>query len=70
MHCFGPDSKINVNTAPLVELKAILGITVQQAQAVVEYRTSKGAFKRWQDVQKVPGIDAQKIEAKKDLMVF
>ncbi|SPF45248.1 conserved exported hypothetical protein [Candidatus Sulfopaludibacter sp. SbA4] len=67
---FGPDSKINVNTAPLVELKTILRITAQEAMAVLQYRDTNGKFKEWQDLQKVPGVDAKKIEAKKDLMTF
>ncbi|HYW47332.1 MAG TPA: helix-hairpin-helix domain-containing protein [Bryobacteraceae bacterium] len=67
---FGPDAKINVNTAPMVELKTILGITAQQAQAVADYREANGRFERWQDLQKVPGVDGKKIEEKKDLMAF
>ena len=67
---FGKDSKINVNTAPLVELKAILRITAQEAMAVLKYRDTNGKFKAWQDLQKVPGVEARKIEEKKDLMAF
>jgi len=68
--CFGPDSKIYVNTAPMIELKTILGLTAQQANAMVEYRNAHGPFKQWQDLQKTPGVDAEKIAAKKDLMAF
>jgi competence protein ComEA len=67
---FGKDSKINVNTAPLVELKTILRITAQEAMAVLKYRDTNGNFKEWQDLQKVPGVDPKKIEEKKDLMAF
>jgi competence protein ComEA len=67
---FGKDSKINVNTAPMVELKMILGISVKEAQAVLDYREANGKFKTWQEVQKVPGVDGTKIEAKKDLIAF
>ena len=67
---FGPKSKIWVNTAPVSELKAILGITAAQAVAVVNYRQANGNFKTWQDLLKVPQIDAQRIEDKKDLMAF
>lgn len=67
---FGPDSKINVNTAPLVELKTILRVTAQEAMALIQYRDANGKFKQWQDLAKVPGVDAGKIEAKKDLMTF
>ena len=67
---FGPDSKINVNTAPLVELKTILRVTAQEAMALIQYRDANGKFKQWQDLAKVPGVDAGKIQAKKDLMTF
>ena len=67
---FGSDSRINVNTAPMVELKTVLGITGDEAKALADYREAKGGFKQWKDLQKVSGVDGQKIEAKKDLMVF
>lgn len=67
---FGPDSKINMNTAPLVELKAILGITAKDAMALLDYREANGKFKDLQDVEKAPGVDTKKLEDKKDLMTF
>lgn len=67
---FGPTSKIHVNTAPIGEIKAVLGLTAAQAVAVVDYRQANGDFKTWQDLLKVPQMDAQKIEAKKDLLAF
>ena len=67
---FGPDSKVNVNTAPLVELKTLLRLTAQEAMALVQYRDANGQFKQWQDLAKAPGVDPAKIEAKKDLMAF
>lgn len=67
---FGPDSKVNMNSAPLEEIKVQLGFTVPQSQAVVDYRKLNGAFKDWHDVLKVPGVDPAKVEAKKDKMGF
>ena len=67
---FGRNSRIWVNTAPLGELRAVLGLTVEEAGAVVQYRDERGEFKAWQDLLKVPGVGAGKIEAKKDLMAF
>lgn len=67
---FGKDSKINVNTAPLVELKTVLGLSVKECQAVIDYREANGKFQAWQELQKVPGVDAKSIEAKKDLIAF
>ena len=67
---FGKDSKVNVNTAPLVELKVVLGLSVKESQAVIDYREANGKFKAPQDLKKVPDIDAAKIDAKKDLIAF
>jgi competence ComEA-like helix-hairpin-helix protein len=67
---FGPSSKMQVNSAPMVEIKAILELTAKEASAIVAYRDANGSFKQWQDLQKVPEIDAKKIEAKKDLLAF
>ncbi|SPE42174.1 conserved exported hypothetical protein [Candidatus Sulfopaludibacter sp. SbA3] len=67
---FGKDSKLWVNTAPYIELKAVLGVTVAEGNAVIAYRKANGNFKDWSDLLKVPGLDANKLEAKKDLIVF
>jgi competence protein ComEA len=67
---FGKDSKIWVNTAPFSELKAVLQLTNEEADAILAYRKEHGGFKQWSDVRKVPGVDAQKIEAAKDKMAF
>jgi len=67
---FGKDSKVLVNTAPLVELKSVLGFTVAESEAVLAYRKDHPAFQEWRDLLKVPGIDVAKVETKKDLMAF
>jgi competence ComEA-like helix-hairpin-helix protein len=67
---FGPKSKIQVNTAPVEELKNVLGITAKQAVAIVDYRQANGPFKTQADLLKVPEIDARKIEDHKDLLAF
>jgi competence protein ComEA len=67
---FGADSKVNVNTAPLQELKAQLDFTVPEALAVIAYRQNSGSFKEWRDLLKVNGVDPQKVEARKEKMAF
>lgn len=67
---FGPDSKVNMNTAPQSEFMVVLGFTPAESQALVTYRTDHSAFKEWSDVLKVPGIDAKKVEDRKDKMAF
>ena len=67
---FGPDAKVNVNDAPIDELKSVLGLSSPEANAIVEYRKGHGKFTVWRDLLKVPGVDAKKIEAKAARMAF
>ena len=67
---FGPGAKVRVNTAPLEELRAVLGLTADESSAVVAWRKKNGDFRSWIDVAKVPGVDGGKVEGKKDLMAF
>lgn len=67
---FGPDSKLLVNSAPFAELKAILKLTNDETQAVLDYRKAHGDFHDWTDMLKVPGLDGKKIEAQKDILTF
>ena len=65
---FGP--RVNVNKAGASDLKESLGISTSDADAIVQYRTEKGTFKTIQDLMKVPGIDAKKVEGFKDRVEF
>ena len=61
---------IHVNTARAIEFEAGLSLLRSQAAALIAYRTKNGPFKSIADLEKVPGIDVQKIEAKKDRLIF
>ncbi len=67
---FGPDSKINVNTAPFEEIKRVLALTAKETQAFVDYRQQNGAFKAVGDLEKISGVPAEKIDAKKELIAL
>jgi competence protein ComEA len=69
---FGPEKPkaVNVNTASAVELESSLELTKSEAAAVIDYRTSHGALKSVSDLENVPGINRQKIEAKKARISF
>ena len=62
--------KINVNEAKAIDLESGLSLRRSQAAAVIQYREKNGPFKSIEDLKKVPGIDAAKIEAKKDRLIF
>jgi competence protein ComEA len=67
---FPKTPKINVNKATAQDLESGLELSAKEAEALVHYREEKGSFKSVEDVEKVPGLDAKKIEAKKDRLVF
>lgn len=73
---FGPGAateiktKINVNTAASASIAAALGLSTRDAAAIVSYRNANGRFKDLQDLAKVPGIDAKKVESAKDRIEF
>ena len=65
-----PVIKINVNKATAKDLENALRMPPKQAAAIVRRREEKGDFKSIEDLQKVPGIDASKIEANKNRLAF
>jgi competence ComEA-like helix-hairpin-helix protein len=66
---FVPD-KVNINSATADQLKNALQLTAAEADAIVSYRKANGNFKDVAGVEKVSGVDAKKIEAKKELIAF
>ena len=62
--------RINVNKASAIDLESALTLRRSQAAAIIEYRDKNGPFHTIEDLKKVPGIDAAKIDAKKDRLVF
>jgi competence protein ComEA len=61
---------VNVNKASAKDLEAGLQLASKEAEAMVAYRGENGNFKSIEDVQKVPGVDAAKITAKKKILEF
>ncbi len=62
--------KIDVNKAKAIELESGLTLRRSQVAAIIQYREKHGPFKSIEDLKKVPGVDAAKIEAKKDRLLF
>jgi competence protein ComEA len=61
---------IVVNKASAEELQLTMDLTREVADAVVKYRRENGPFKSIDDVKKVAGMDAAKVEARKSRFVF
>lgn len=62
--------RLKVNSADAIEFESILAIKRSQAAAIIAYRTKNGPFKSIADLKKVPGIEAAKLDAKKDRLIF
>jgi competence protein ComEA len=67
---FKPGGKIYINKAKAKDLETALEISTKDAEAIVRYRDEKGNFKTLEDLKKIPGLDAAKIETHKDRLEF
>jgi competence protein ComEA len=67
---FGKGSPVRINTAPFAEVKVVLGFTVAEARALLDYREKNGDLKSLEELLKVPGIDGAKVEAQKSRIEF
>ena len=57
------NSKININTANISELKQITGIGESTANKIIDYRENVGKFKKIEDIKEVKGIGDAKYES-------
>ena len=63
-------SLILINKADAKQLAAALDVPQETAEVVVKYRGEHGRFASLDDLKNVPGLDATKLEARKDRFVF
>ena len=62
--------KVSVNSATAKELQDGLKISDKDAGLIIEWREQHGKFKNFEEVRKVPGLDAAKIGDKRGWMSF
>lgn len=60
------NSKININTANISELKQITGIGESTSNKIIDYRENVGKFKKIEDIKEVKGIGDAKYESLKN----
>jgi competence protein ComEA len=61
---------VHINKASAIQLEARLSLLRSQAAKVIAYRKKNGDFRSLEDLRKIPGVDFEKIESKKDRIVF
>jgi general secretion pathway protein K len=54
-------TQVNVNTAPADEMAAVLSVSDEQGQAIVQYRAGHGKFADVEALRKVPGLETVKL---------
>jgi len=63
-------TKVNVNTADASQIAPVLDISDAVAEAVVKRRTEIGKFQSLDELKKIPGVNGDKLEARKERIVF
>jgi competence ComEA-like helix-hairpin-helix protein len=62
--------KVNVNTATASELEKTLGLSVDEAKAIRAYREKSGKISDFEQLKRIPGVSAEKLDAKRPLIAF
>jgi len=63
-------AKINMNKAKAEDIVTVIGLTPDEAKALVTYREKHGDYREWGEMLVVYGVDGRKLEANKDKMSF
>jgi competence protein ComEA len=62
--------KVNVNAASTRELEKSLDFSASEAQAIVSYRERNGNIKDLDELKKIPGVSADKVQLKRAMIAF
>jgi Helix-hairpin-helix motif len=63
-------SKLNVNKATPEQLVTVMGLTPEEAKAVVDYRERHGSYRVWGEMLVIYGVDGRKVQAAKDKISY
>jgi competence protein ComEA len=62
--------RVNVNRGTVDDLVEVLGVTPEAADAIVKYRKDQGNIADFDAFLKVPGLNAEQMEKKRDAVSF
>jgi competence ComEA-like helix-hairpin-helix protein len=60
---------VNVNTSPADELAGVLGVKESVAEAIIARREKK-PFANLAELRQIPGVDANKLQQRKERILF
>jgi competence protein ComEA len=63
-------TKLNVNKATAADIARVMGLTDEEAQAVVAYRERHGNFRAWGEMLVIYNVDGKKIQAAQDKITY
>lgn len=61
--------KVNINSATKEQLMTLVGVGAAKAEAIIQYRTEHGLFKKIEDIMQIPGIKEAAFLKIKDAIV-
>lgn len=62
--------RVNINRSARLEVTAVLGLSADDANKILDYRRDHGDFKDFDSLLQVPGIDVEKLKHGKDAISF
>ena len=62
-------ARLDINKAITMDFRRYLSLSERDGDLIVAYRRQHGPFKRWQDLEFVPGIDFKKIKERSEILV-
>lgn len=62
--------RVNINRAPAPDIVEVLHVPEKVGETIVQYRKEHGPFEDFDGLVKVPGIDRDKLESRRDAILF
>jgi competence ComEA-like helix-hairpin-helix protein len=62
--------RVNINRATTDDIVEVLGLPAPAAETIVKFRKEHGNFEDYDALAKVPGLDLEKLEKKRDAISF
>ncbi len=62
--------RVNVNGASASEIAEVLGLTLEEADAIVKHRRANGKIEDFEALAKVPQVDVKKLEQRRASIAY